>query len=198
MAMLEDPPAPAPTTPQAGAPRPSRRAMLAAAGGVAFVVGFHVPRRGGSQAAESGEFAPNAFIRIDRQGDVTLIMPQVEMGQGTYTSIPMILAEELDAAWGSVKLEHAPPNEKLYANPLLGMQATGNSNSIRAFWTPLRKAGAGARAVLVEAAAKGWGFRPLIAGPPTARSSTRPAAARSPMAISSPAPARSRSRPTHR
>jgi isoquinoline 1-oxidoreductase beta subunit len=134
--------------------------LLAAAGGAAFVVGFHVPRAGGSRAADGGEFAPNAFIRIDRQGDVTLIMPQVEMGQGTYTSIPMILAEELDAAWGSVKLEHAPPDEKLYANPLLGMQATGNSNSIRAFWTPLRKAGAGARAVLVEAAANGWGVQP--------------------------------------
>ncbi len=101
-------------------------------------------------------FAPNAFIRIDGQGDTTLVMPQVEMGQGTYTSISMILAEELDADWSRVRVEHAPPDEKLYANPMLGMQATGNSNSIRAFWTPLRKAGAGARACLVEAAAGSW------------------------------------------
>jgi len=77
----------------------------------------------------------------------------VEMGQGVYTSIAMILAEELDADFTRVKLEHAPPDDKLYGNPIFGIQVTGNSNSIRAFWTPLRKAGAGARAVLVEAAA---------------------------------------------
>ena len=72
----------------------------------------------------------------------------------------MILAEELDADWSKVALEAAPPNEKLYANPMLGVQATGNSNSIRAFWTPLRKAAAGSRALLVAAAAKQWGVDP--------------------------------------
>ena len=138
----------------------SRRGLIAAAGGAAFLVGFHVPPAGPRAAAGGGDFEPNAFIRIDRQGDVTLIMPQVEMGQGTYTTISMILAEELDAAWNRVKVEHAPPSDKLYANPMLGMQATGNSNSIRAFWTPLRKAGAGARAVLTQAAATGWGVAP--------------------------------------
>jgi len=106
---------------------------------------------------EGGEYAPNAFIRIDRQGNVTLVMPQVEMGQGVYTSISMILAEELDADWTKVKTEHAPPDEAHYANPMLGMQATGNSNSIRAWWKPLRTAAAAARACLVEAAAGGWG-----------------------------------------
>ena len=65
-------------------------------------------------------FAPNAFIRIDHDGTVTLIMPQVEMGQGMYTAIAMILAEELDAAWDSVKVEAAPPNDKLYGNPTFG------------------------------------------------------------------------------
>ena len=60
------------------------------------------------------------------------------MGQGTYTSISMILAEELDADWSRVRVEHAPADEKLYANPILTIQATGNSNSIRAFWKPLR------------------------------------------------------------
>ncbi|HLZ84351.1 MAG TPA: molybdopterin cofactor-binding domain-containing protein [Caulobacteraceae bacterium] len=135
---------------------PSRRGVLGAATATAFVFGFRVPRSGIGEAAEAAAFAPNAFIRLDRQGEVTLVMPQVEMGQGVYTSISMILAEELDAAWSRVKVEHAPPNETLYANPMLGMQATGNSNSIRAFWTPLRKAGAGARACLVEAAARAW------------------------------------------
>ena len=87
---------------------------------------------------------------------VTLIIPQVEMGQGVYTSLSMIVAEELDADWNRVRVEHAPANEKLYFNPMLGVQATGNSNSIRAFWKPLRQAGATTRACLVEAAARSW------------------------------------------
>ena len=77
------------------------------------------------------DFAPNAFIRIGSDGQVVLTMPYVEMGQGTYTSIPMLIAEELEVDLKQVRLEHAPPNEKLYANPLLGVQATGNSNAIR-------------------------------------------------------------------
>jgi isoquinoline 1-oxidoreductase beta subunit len=138
-------------------PRLSRRSVLGTAGAAALVVGFHAERSAAKDAAAA--FAPDGFIRIDPAGEVTLIMPQVEMGQGVYTSISMIVAEELDAAWDKVRVEHAPPNEKLYANPMLGVQATGNSNSIRAFWTPLRKAGARARAALVAAAAKGWGVR---------------------------------------
>ncbi len=64
------------------------------------------------------------------------------MGQGVYTSISMILAEELDADFSQVTLEHAPPSDKLYGNPLFGIQATGNSNSVRAWWPHLRTAGA--------------------------------------------------------
>ena len=82
------------------------------------------------------------------------------MGQGVYTSIPMILAEELDADFSRVTLEHAPPSDKLYGNPLFGIQATGNSNSIRAWWTPLRTASASARAMLVQAAARQWQVDP--------------------------------------
>jgi isoquinoline 1-oxidoreductase beta subunit len=86
-----------------------------------------------------------------------MTMPYVEMGQGTYTSIPMLIAEELEVDLKQVQLEHAPPNEKLYGNPLLGgIQATGNSNAIRAAWQPLRQAGATARTMLVAAAAKRW------------------------------------------
>ena len=110
--------------------------------------------------ATDGKFAPNAFIRIDETGKVTLVMPQVEMGQGVYTSIAMILAEELDADLGQVALQHAPPNDKLYGNPTFGLQVTGNSNSIRAFWKPLRNAGASARAMLVQAAAQQWQVEP--------------------------------------
>ncbi len=107
-----------------------------------------------------GKFAPNAFIRIDETGHTILMMPQVEMGQGTYTSISAVLAEELDADWSKVEVQHAPPNDKLYGNPTFGLQVTGNSNSIRAWWMPLRKAGATARAMLVQAAAAQWGVEP--------------------------------------
>src|SRR6516165_11102790 len=135
----------------------SRRRFIELSAGTAFIFGFYVPSRRPSQAAQRASFAPNAFIRIDRQGNVTLIMPQVEMGQGTYTSISMLMAEELDADWSRVTVEHAPPDEKNYANPELSIQATGNSNSIRAWWKPLRQAGASTRACFVEAAARAWG-----------------------------------------
>ena len=125
--------------------------------GGALVLGFRFP---GAMAAvqkpKDESFAPNAFIRIDNKGRVTFISPQAEMGQGVYTSISMILAEELDVPWAQVQVEAAPPSDKLYGNPFFHIQVTGNSNSIRAFWIPLRKAGAGARAMLVEAAARRW------------------------------------------
>jgi isoquinoline 1-oxidoreductase subunit beta len=137
----------------------TRRTFLEASlgAGGALLVGFHLPLNHASAAGgEKAVFAPNAFIRIDRMGKITLIMPQVEMGQGIYTAVAMILAEELDAAFDQVVLEAAPPNDKLYANPTFGIQVTGNSNSVRAFWMPLRKAAAGARAMLVQAAAQIW------------------------------------------
>jgi isoquinoline 1-oxidoreductase beta subunit len=139
----------------------TRRGFLRAglAVGGTLVVGFHLPRADGAQS-EKAAFAPNAFIRIDAHGKVTLIMPQVEMGQGIYTSVAMILAEELDAAFDQVSLDAAPPNDKLYGNPTFGLQVTGNSNSVRAFWLPLRKAAAGARAILVQAASQQWKVEP--------------------------------------
>src|SRR5260370_41497858 len=91
-------------------------------------------------------------------------MPQVEMGQGIYTAVAMILAEELDADYANVSLMHAPPDDKLYANPTFGIQVTGNSNSVRAFWMPLRKAGAAARAMLLQAAAAEWQVEPASCG----------------------------------
>jgi isoquinoline 1-oxidoreductase subunit beta len=139
----------------------SRRDVLT--GGLAggFLLAFHLPVRATNEPVQvpdntDGKFAPNAFIRIDHAGKTTLVMPQVEMGQGVYTAVAMILAEELDADLAHVALEHAPPNDRLYGNPVFGLQVTGNSNSIRAFWKPLRNAGAGARAMLVQAAAQQW------------------------------------------
>ncbi len=104
----------------------------------------------------SGQFAPNAFIRIDNAGKTTLVIPQAEMGQGVYTAIAMILAEELDADFAQVVITHSPASDKLYANPLFGIQVTGNSNSIRSFWDKLRGAGASARTMLIAAAAEQW------------------------------------------
>src|SRR5258708_12369982 len=137
----------------------SRRALLA--GGLAggFLLAFHLPVRAGNEPVQSpdvtdGKFVPNAFIRIDVTGHTTLVMPQVEMGQGVYTAVAMILAEELDADFPHVTLEHAPPNDKLYGNPVFGLQVTGNSNSIRAWWMSLRTAGASTRAMLDQAAAQ--------------------------------------------
>ena len=109
----------------------------------------------GHDAAAAEVFEPNAFIRIGTDGQVVLTMPYVEMGQGTYTSIPMLIAEELEVDLKHVRFEHAPPNE-LYANPLIGIQATGNSNAIRGAWQPMRRAGAAARTMLVAAAARRW------------------------------------------
>src|SRR5258708_4581128 len=145
----------------------SRRVLLTGSLAGGFLLAFHLPVRALAPNEPvqppddtTGKFAPNAFIRIDEAGHTTLVMPQVEMGQGIYTAVAMILAEELDADFASVTLEHAPPDEKLYANPAFGIQATGGSTSVRAFWTPLRKAGASARAMLVQAAAGQWQVEP--------------------------------------
>lgn len=105
---------------------------------------------------DSPGLAYSGFIRIDRQGTVTFIVHKVEMGQGTFTSIPMLLAEELEVDPARVKLEQAPPDNTLYADPLLGGQVTGGSTSIRGAWEPLRRAGATARVMLLQAAARQW------------------------------------------
>jgi isoquinoline 1-oxidoreductase subunit beta len=130
--------------------------VLTAAGG-SLLLGYRVGegQRVASVASAPG-FAPNAFIRIAPDGSITLFMPQAEMGQGTHTSMSMLLAEELEVTPEQVRLEHAPPDDKLYANPLFGEQITGASSSIRMFYEPLRRAGATARAMLIAAAAASW------------------------------------------
>ncbi|MCP3712504.1 xanthine dehydrogenase family protein molybdopterin-binding subunit [Paraburkholderia sp. CNPSo 3274] len=144
---------------------------LGAAAGGGLLLGFSVKAAGGGarrsviggdavEAPRPGEFAPNAFVQIDRNGQVTLVMPKVEMGQGVYTSIPMLIAEELEVPLSSVTLDHAPPDEKLFFDPLLGGQLTGGSTSIRYAWEPLRRAGATARTLLVTAAAAQWKVDP--------------------------------------
>jgi isoquinoline 1-oxidoreductase beta subunit len=123
-------------------------------------------------------FSPDAFIRIAGDNTVTLIIPNVEMGQGIYTGEAMLIAEELEVGLDQVKIEPAPPNEQLYKQPLLQFQGTGGSTSIRGAWEPLRKAGAAARTLLIEAAAAQWGApvsecraeRAMVFHTPTGRS----------------------------
>ena len=106
----------------------SRRFFLksGAALGGGLLLGFALDS--GEADATAGIFAPNAFIRIDRDSAVTLVMPQVEMGQGTYTSMPMLIAEELEIELSRVRLEHAPADDKLYGNPIIrSSQVTGGS-----------------------------------------------------------------------
>lgn len=125
-------------------------------------------------------FAPNAFIRIDSEGPVRLVMPSVEMGQGIYTGCAMLLAEELGVGLDQIKVEHSPPSDELYGIPALGGQITGGSTSTRATWTVLREAGAVARSMLVSAAAVKWHVDPatctvdrgVVHHPPSKRSAT--------------------------
>src|SRR6476661_1681341 len=138
----------------------SRRNFLkltaTAAIGGGLTLGFGLPARGEIRDSLTSDaaFAPNAYLRIDRAGKVTFVMPFIEMGQGTYTSIPMLIAEELEVEVDAVAIEHAPPDDKIYVNPLIGIQMTGGSTAIRSSYLRLRSAGATARVMLVSAAAR--------------------------------------------
>jgi isoquinoline 1-oxidoreductase subunit beta len=131
---------------------PSRREFMVGTGAAAagLVIGFYLPhssRHGGSE----GEFAPNAYLRISPNNNVTVVVARSEMGQGVYTALPMILAEELEADWTKISVEQAG------ASTLYGDQTTGGSASVRTTWDPMRKAGAAARDMLITAAALQWG-----------------------------------------
>lgn len=144
-------------------PELDRRSFLKAtliAGGT-LMFGLHLPSR--SRAEErfslpetAGEFQPNAFIKIAPDGRATIVVGQAEMGQGVLTSLPMIVADELELDWKDVTFEHGPPGKE-FINPALGGQITGGSASVRGLFDPLRKAAASAREMLVAAAAEQWG-----------------------------------------
>ncbi len=143
--------------------RRGRRAFLrttAAAGGV-LVIGAMIPGCGREPLPKTAApFVPNAWVRIDSAGIVTVIVDRSEMGQGVATALPMLVAEELDADWSKVRYEFASAHP-IYANPLFGSaQLTGGSSSVKAAWQPLREAGAKARAMLVTAAARKWTVKP--------------------------------------
>jgi len=142
-------------------PAPTRRNFLkgATASAVGLSIGFHWVSGGGRLAAApvSGGFAPNAFVRIDADGIVTVVIKHLEMGQGVTTGLTTILAEELDADWDRIRVEFAPADASRYNNLSFGkMQGTGGSTAIANSWEQLRKAGATARTLLVRAAAAEW------------------------------------------
>jgi isoquinoline 1-oxidoreductase beta subunit len=141
-----------------------RRAFLkisvAASGGL--LIGLYLP--GASKLAVAEErsgngFMPNAFLRIGTDERVTVIVNHSEMGQGVYTALPMLLAEELDADWNKVGYESAPVDPK-YNHPVFGMQITGGSSSVWSGFEQYRNAGAAARAMLIAAAAQQWNADP--------------------------------------
>ncbi len=116
--------------------------------------------RGDQATAAEPVFLPNAFVRIAEDGSVTVVSKHLEMGQGTYTGLATIVAEELDADWKRVRVEGAPADATKYSNLAFGVQGTGGSSSIANSYEQLRKAGATARAMLVAAAAAKWGVDP--------------------------------------
>ncbi|SEG80582.1 xanthine dehydrogenase family protein molybdopterin-binding subunit [Bosea lathyri] len=136
----------------------SRRSLLGGAG--ALVIGLHLPRpaRAQSSAAQAGKaaFAPNAFIRVGNDDLVTVLIKHIEFGQGPFTGLSTLVAEEMDADWAQMRAEHAPADVKLYANLAFGVQGTGGSSAIANSFEQMRKAGATARAMLVQAAAQSW------------------------------------------
>src|SRR5580692_1357675 len=145
-------------------PLPTRRDFLKTAGTasvVALTIGFEWAATGrravAAVPAPGAPFAPNAFLRIGSDNSVTVIAKHLEMGQGSYTGIATIVAEELDADWSKVSVESAPADAKRYANLVFGtIQGTGGSSAMANSWAQLRDAGAKARAVLLSAAAKDW------------------------------------------
>ena len=136
----------------------TRRAFLETAGaaGAGLVISFYLPSGSRFRSPTAGPFTPNAWLRIGEDEGVLVIVDRSEMGQGVTTALPMLLAEELEADWSRIRIEFAPA-DKAYTNPMFGMQGTGGSTSVRAAYTPLRKAGAAARELLVAAAAQTWG-----------------------------------------
>lgn len=139
--------------------QPSRRTFLKLTGavGASLTLGLQIPGASVHAADTISEFVPNAFLRIDHDSRVTVIIKHLEMGQGTYTGLATLVAEELDADWQQVHCEGAPADASRYANLLWGQyQGTGGSSAIANSFTQMRQAGAAARKMLIDAAAAEW------------------------------------------
>lgn len=141
----------------------TRRSFLKSAAAVsgALVIGFWLPEKGGRAFAQGAPkpVHPNAFLRIGKDGAVTVVVKHLEFGQGVTTSLPMLIAEELECDWTKVKAELAPAGPE-FANLAFGMQGTGGSSSVSNSWEQFRTVGAQARTMLVAAAAGQWKVKP--------------------------------------
>jgi isoquinoline 1-oxidoreductase beta subunit len=130
---------------------------IGAAAGGGLLIGVVLPGRAGRLAAATrAGFAPNAFVRIGADELVTVIVNKAEMGQGVYTSMAMLVAEDLEADWSKLRVESAPV-DPVYNHTENGIQMTGGSSSVSSEWERMRKAGATARFMLIAAAAQAWG-----------------------------------------
>src|SRR5579864_775522 len=148
-----------------------RRGFMVGAAGLTFAIATGFPRRAGvaATAEPSKEVTLNAWVTISTDGTVSIMSPAIEMGEGSFTALPRILAEELDADWSKVRVVPAPPNDALYANPGFGYMYTASSNAVTKYFIPLRRFGAQVRKVLLQNAAKHWGVpvAELTTGPNT-------------------------------
>src|SRR2546428_1864500 len=146
-------------------PRLSRREFLKTSARVSggLVVGFVLPGIGRFAAVQGlqagGRLAPNAFVRVGSDDSVTVLLAHSEMGQGIWTSPPMLVAEELDAHWSKIKVAHAKA-APVYAHTTVGLQMTGGSTTTLSEFDRYRQAGATARTMLVQAAAERFGVKP--------------------------------------
>src|ERR1700752_2776099 len=141
----------------------SRRAALRGMDGLVIGVALPLPalaQSGAGRAFQAGSgaaaFVPNAFVRVGVDDTVTVLIKHIEFGQGPFTAPSTLVAEEMDADWSKVRAEHAPANAELYKNLAFGAQGTGGSTAIANSYEQMRKAGAAARVMLVQAAAEAW------------------------------------------
>src|ERR1700761_6155713 len=139
----------------------SRRGFMVGIGGLTFAVAVG-PKRSGHAATEAPEAEVvgtpfNPWVSIAPSGEISIMAPATEMGQGSLTSLPLILADELDADWSKVVCVPAPPSDKIYGNPALWhVMLTAHSRSVQGYFTPLRTFGAQVRAVLLDNVARQW------------------------------------------
>src|SRR3954451_24354227 len=155
---------------RSSSPKISRRGFMVGAGGLTFAVAAGKAGYAASVAAERAGKAISPWVSIAPDGTITIMSAAAAMGQGSMTSLPLIIAEELDADWSKVRIVPAPPIDAIFGNPGFGMMMyTAGSNAVRSYYGPLRMFGAQVRRVLIDNAAKFWGV-------PAAELTTEPSA----------------------
>jgi isoquinoline 1-oxidoreductase beta subunit len=137
-------------------PAVSRRSFMVGAAGLTFAVASGATSAAAATTESGKAVVVSPWVTIATDGTISIMSPAIEMGEGSFTAIPRILAEELDADWAEVRLVPAPPNDALYANPGFGYMYTASSNAVTKYFTPVRQFGAQVRKVLLQNAAQHW------------------------------------------